>query len=107
MANKCLYVIRTLKAEGYSHVELYYLFNSLIITIINYGLSVYGCSQAELNTIRCFLTDVTGVIIQQRLTFMVCWKNKTKTSLKRLKPKSLVQVSAKKREHKIYFEDGL
>ena len=54
-ANKCLYVIRTLKAEGYSHVELNYLFNSLIITIINYGLSVYGYSQAELNTIQRFL----------------------------------------------------
>ena len=32
-ANKCLHVIRTLKAEGYSHAELNYLFNSLIITI--------------------------------------------------------------------------
>ena len=41
-ANNCLYVIRTLKAEGYSHVELNYLFNSLIIAIINYGLSVEG-----------------------------------------------------------------
>ena len=54
-ANKCLYVIRTLKAEGYSHVELNYLFNSLIITIVNHGLFVYGYSQAELNTIQRFL----------------------------------------------------
>ena len=54
-ANKCLYVIRTLKAEGCSHAELNYLFNSLIITIINYGLSVYGFSQPELNTIQRFL----------------------------------------------------
>ena len=62
-ANKCLYVIRTFKAEGYIHVELNYLFNSLTITIINHGLSVYGNSQPE--------------------------KNKTKRSLKRLKPKKL------------------
>ena len=54
-ANKCMYVIRTLKAEGYSHVELNHLFNSLIITIVNHGLFVYGCSQAELNTIQRFL----------------------------------------------------
>ena len=32
-ANKCLYVTRTFKAEGYSHVEVNYLFNWLIITI--------------------------------------------------------------------------
>ena len=54
-ANKCLYVIRTLRAEGYSEDELNYLFKSLIIGIINYGLSVYGCSYPELNTIQRFL----------------------------------------------------
>ena len=47
LINKCLYVIRTLKAERCSHVKLNNLFNSLIITIINYGLSAYGCSQTQ------------------------------------------------------------
>ena len=54
-ANKCLYVIRTLGAEGYSNNELNYLFKSLIIGIINYGLSVYGCSSSELNIVQRFL----------------------------------------------------
>ena len=58
-ANMCLYVIRTLKAEGYCRAELNCLFDSLIISIINYGLSVYGCSLPELNTFKGFLTDVT------------------------------------------------
>jgi hypothetical protein len=38
-ANKCPYVIRTLREEGYNQNELNYLFNS-IITIINYGLLI-------------------------------------------------------------------
>ena len=54
-ANKSLYVIITLKTEGCSDAEWNYLFNSLIITTIKYGLSVYGCSQPELNTIQRFL----------------------------------------------------
>lgn len=54
-ANKCLYVIRTLRAEGYNQNELNYLFSSLICTTVNYGLSVYGCSLPELNTIQRFL----------------------------------------------------
>jgi hypothetical protein len=53
-ANKCLYIITTLRAEDYSQDQFYYLFK-LIITIINYGLSVYGCSLPELNTIQRFL----------------------------------------------------
>ena len=54
-ANKLLHVIRTLRAEGYNQNELNYLFNSLIMTVINYCLSVNGCSSPELNTIQTFL----------------------------------------------------
>ncbi|CAB4011545.1 Hypothetical predicted protein [Paramuricea clavata] len=58
-ANKCLFVIRTLRAAGYSQCEIDYLFKTLVISTITFGLSVYGSSPAELSTLqrsldRCF-----------------------------------------------------
>ena len=53
-ANKCLYVIRTLRAEGYSQCEIDYLFKTLVISTITFGLSVYGSSPAELSTLQRF-----------------------------------------------------
>ena len=42
-ANKCLYVIRTLRLEGYHQREVDYLFQSIVLPN-RYGLSVYGSS---------------------------------------------------------------
>ena len=53
-ANKCLYVIRTLRSEGYSQCEIDYLFKTLVISTITFGLSVYGSSPAELSTLQRF-----------------------------------------------------
>ena len=53
-ANKCLYVIRTLRTEGYSQCEIDYLFKTLVISTITFGLSVYGSSPAELSTLQRF-----------------------------------------------------
>ena len=54
-ANKCLYVLRSLRKEGYNQVEIDHLFQSLVLLKISYGLSVYVASAHELNTVQQFL----------------------------------------------------
>ena len=54
-ANKSLHVLRTLRREGYNQSEIDYLFNSIVLPNISYGLAVYGAAEAELTTIQCFL----------------------------------------------------
>ena len=46
-ANKYLYVIRALRLEGYHNREVDYLFQSIVLPNLSYGLSVYGSSAAE------------------------------------------------------------
>ena len=54
-ANKCLFILRSLRKEGYSQVELDHLFSSIVLPSITYGLPVYGASEAELTAMQCFL----------------------------------------------------
>ena len=54
-ANKCLFILRSLRKEGYSQVELDHLFSSIVLPSITYGLPVYGDSEAELTVMHCFL----------------------------------------------------
>ena len=54
-ANKCLYILRTLRKEGYCPAELDNLFSTLVLPKPMYGISVYGSSPPELYTIQCFL----------------------------------------------------
>ena len=54
-ADKSLNVLRTLRREGYNQSEIDYLFNSIVLPNISYGLAVYGAAEAELTTIQCFL----------------------------------------------------
>ena len=54
-ANKCLYVIRTLRNEGARQEEVNKLFNSLVLPILTYGLSVYGASDSDLTVVQTFL----------------------------------------------------
>ena len=54
-ANKCLFILRSLRKEGYSQVELDHLFSSILLPSITYGLPVYGASEAELTAMQCFL----------------------------------------------------
>ena len=53
-ANKCLFILRSLRKEGYSQAELDQLFSSIVLPSITYGLPVYGASEAELTAISVF-----------------------------------------------------
>ena len=54
-ANKCLHVLRVCRKERYSQTEIDYLFYSIVLPNITYGLSVYGASVAEINVLQQFL----------------------------------------------------
>ena len=54
-ANKCLHVLRVCRKERYSQTEIDYLFYSIVLPNITYGLSVYGASYAEINVLQQFL----------------------------------------------------
>ena len=54
-ANRCLYVIRSLRKEGASQEEVDKLFNSLLLPVLNYGLSVYGAPDSDLTVMQAFL----------------------------------------------------
>ena len=54
-ANKCLYVIRTLRKEGCMQVEVDHLFKALVVPNITHPLAVYGATEPELTTAQQFL----------------------------------------------------
>lgn len=54
-ANKCLYILRTMRREGHCQAELDKLFSTTVLPKLVYGISVYGSSPPELTTIQCFL----------------------------------------------------
>ena len=54
-ANKCLYILRSLRKDGYTQVEIDHLFKAIVLPKITYALPVYWASQVDLNTIQCFL----------------------------------------------------
>ena len=52
---RCLYVIRSLRKEGYSQKDIDHLFKAIVLPKITYGLPVYGASASDLNAVQCFL----------------------------------------------------
>ena len=54
-ANKSLYILRTLRKEGYHQSEIDLLFNTIVLPNINYALSVYAASESDLTPVQCFL----------------------------------------------------
>ena len=54
-ANKCLYILRSLRKNGYTQVEIDHLFKAIVLPKITYALPVYEASQVDLNTIKCSL----------------------------------------------------
>ena len=48
-------MLRTHRRERYNQTEIDYLFNSIVLPNISYGLAVYGAAEAELTSIQCFL----------------------------------------------------
>ena len=54
-ANKCLYVIRCLRKEGYQQPDVNYVFRSIVLPKLTYGLPVYASSIPELIRVQNFL----------------------------------------------------
>ena len=54
-ANKSLHLLRTLRKHGYNQSEIDPLFNTIVLPNINYALSVYVASDADLTPVQCFL----------------------------------------------------
>ena len=53
-ANQSLHILRTLRKEGYNQSEID-LFHTMVLPNINYALSVYAASDADLTPLQCFL----------------------------------------------------
>ena len=54
-ANKCLFVLRSLRKEGFSQGEVDHLFSALVLPNFTYGLPVYGAVDSDLMVIQNFL----------------------------------------------------
>ena len=54
-ANKCLFVLRSLRKEGFSQGEVDHLFGALVLPNFTYGLPVYGAVDSDLTVIQNFL----------------------------------------------------
>ena len=54
-ANKCLFVLRSLRKEGFSQGEVDHLFSALVLPNFTYGLTVYGAVDSGLTVIQDFL----------------------------------------------------
>ena len=54
-ANKCLFVLRSLRKEGFGQGEVDHLFSALVLPNFTYGLSVYGAVDSDLTVIQNFL----------------------------------------------------
>ena len=48
-------ILRKFRGDGYKQPEIDYMFNSIVMPNIQYGLSVCGAAGAELTTVQCFL----------------------------------------------------
>ena len=54
-ANNCLYILRSLRKDGYTQVEMGHLFKAIVLPKITDALPVYGASQVDLITLQCLL----------------------------------------------------
>ena len=54
-ANKCLYVIRCLRKEGYQQPDVHYVFRSIVLPKLTYGLPIYASLIPELIMVQNFL----------------------------------------------------
>lgn len=50
-----IFILRTLRKEGYCQAKLDKLFSALVLPKRMYGVSVYGSFPPERSTIQCFL----------------------------------------------------
>ena len=54
-ANKCLYAISCLRKDGYQQLDVDYVFRSIVLPKLAYGLPVYASSIPELTPVQKFL----------------------------------------------------
>ena len=54
-SNKCLHVLRKLRKENYSQVEIDHLFIFIVLHNFSFALSVYGASDSDLTVFQHFL----------------------------------------------------
>ena len=54
-ANKCLYILISLRKEGFEQDELDHILNQIVMPNSTYGLTVYGATDSDLTTIQHFL----------------------------------------------------
>ena len=54
-ANKCLFILRSLRKEGFSQGEVDQLFSALVLSSFTYGLPVYGAVDSDVTVIQNFL----------------------------------------------------
>ena len=54
-ANKCLFVLKSLRKEGFSQGEVDHLFSALVLPNFTYGLPVYGTIDSDLTVIQNFM----------------------------------------------------
>ena len=79
-ANKCLFVLRSLRKEGFSQGEVDHLFSALVLPNFTYGLPVYGTVDSDLTVIQNFLDR--------------CYKRKY--TFKRIDIRELLEMADKK-----------
>ena len=53
-ANKCLYILRSQRKDGYTQVEIDHLFKAIVLLRITYALPVYEASQVDLTAKQCY-----------------------------------------------------
>ena len=54
-ANKCLFVLKSLRKEGFSQGEVDHLFSALVLPNFTYGLPVYGAIDSDLTVKQNFM----------------------------------------------------
>ena len=81
-ANKCLFVLRSLRKEGFSPGEVDHLFSALVLPNFTYGLPVYGAIDSDLTVIQTFMDR--------------CFKRKYTSTCKRMDIRELLEKADKK-----------
>ena len=81
-ANKCLFVLRSLRKEGFSQGEVDHLFSALVLPNFTYGLPVYGAIDSDLTVIQTFMDR--------------CFKRKYTSTCERMDIRELLEKADKK-----------
>ena len=81
-ANKRLFVLRSLRKEGFSQGEVDHLFSALVLPNFTYGLPVYGAIDSDLTVIQTFMDR--------------CFKRKYTSTCERMDIRELLEKADKK-----------